>query len=291
LRALNFEGIVEQGDYYGAALALGSADVRLWDLVNAYRTLANGGRYSAMRLVNGGPAEPTRQIYSPATAFLISDILADRASRAATFGLENALATRFWSAVKTGTSKDMRDNWCVGYTARFTVGVWVGNFSGASMHDVSGITGAAPVWLEVMNYLDRRFGGGAITRPAGVTTQMIEFPRAVEPARTEWFIAGTEPNRTAAHLDDTARILSPAPDTVIAFDPDIPVGRQRVAFVASAGARDGFHWTLDHRSLGPVNGVMLWPPSPGVHTLALNDSLGRPLDTTTFKVRGAAHAP
>ncbi len=287
LRALGCEGIVEQGDYYGAALALGSADVRLWDLVNAYRTLANGGRYSAMHLDNGVAAEPARQIYSPATAFLISDILADRASRAATFGLENALATRFWSAVKTGTSKDMRDNWCVGYTARFTVGVWVGNFSGAAMHDVTGITGAAPVWLEVMNYLGQRFGGGAIARPAGLTARMVEFPGMVEPARKEWFIAGTEPNRIAARLDDTPRILSPAPDSVIAFDPDIPIDRQRVAFVASAGARDGSHWTLDRKTLGPVNGVMLWPPAPGVHTLALADSFGRPLDTTTFKVRGA----
>ena len=62
------------------------------------------------------------RIYNPATAYLISDVLADRASRSATFGLENNLATRFWSAVKTGTSKDMRDNWCVGYTDRFTVG-------------------------------------------------------------------------------------------------------------------------------------------------------------------------
>ncbi len=285
LRSLGFDGIVEQGDYYGAALALGSADVRLWDLVNAYRTLANGGRSSAMRLVSGGAPEPARQIYSPATAFLVSDILADRASRAPTFGLENTLATRFWSAVKTGTSKDMRDNWCVGYTGRFTVGVWVGNFSGASMHDVTGITGAAPVWLDVMNYLDQRFGSDAIARPAGVTARMVEFPQAVEPQRQEWFIAGTEPNRQAAHLDDTPRILSPAPDTVIAFDPDIPVDRQRVAFVASAGA-GGSRWMLDHKTLGSVNGVMLWTPSPGVHTLALADSMGRPLDMATFRVRG-----
>lgn len=292
LRALGFEGIVEQGDYYGAALALGSADVRLWDLVNAYRTLANGGRYSAMRLTDGEGPEPSRQIYSPATAFLISDILADRTSRATTFGLENTLATRFWSAVKTGTSKDMRDNWCVGYTSRFTVGVWVGNFSGAAMHDVTGITGAAPVWLDVMNYLDRRFGtGGAIARPAGLTPRMVEFPRAVEPARKEWFIAGTEPNLRPAHLDETPRILAPAPDTVIAFDPDIPLSRQRVAFVASAGAAgDGARWTLDHRALGSVVGVMLWPPSPGVHTLALADASARPLDKVRFTVRGASGA-
>jgi len=288
LRRLGFEGIVEQGDYYGAALALGSADVRLWDLVNAYRTLANGGRYSAMRLSRGGAPEPARQIYSPATAFLISDILADRASRAATFGLENSLATRFWSAVKTGTSKDMRDNWCVGYTGRFTVGVWVGNFSGASMHDVMGITGAAPVWLDVTNYLDQRFGGGTIAKPAGVTARMVEFPNAVEPARKEWFLAGTEPNRQAAHLNDTPRILSPAPDTVIAFDPDIPIDRQQVAFVASAGDRGASRWTLDHKTLGPADGVMLWTPSPGVHTLALADAAGRPLDTATFRVRGVS---
>jgi penicillin-binding protein 1C len=285
LRALGFEGIVEQGDYYGAALALGSADVRLWDLVNAYRTLANAGRSSTMRLAPGGAPAPSHQVYSPATAFLISDILADRASRAATFGLENALATRFWSAVKTGTSKDMRDNWCVGYTARFTVGVWVGNFSGAAMHDVTGITGAAPVWLEVMDYLDQRFGGGAVARPAGVTAQMVRFPNAVEPQRKEWFIAGTEPNRAAAALDDSPRILAPVQDTTIAVDPDIPAGLQRVAFVASASA-GAARWTLDHRTLGPAAGVTLWAPSPGAHTLALIDNSGRTLDAATFRVRG-----
>ena len=144
-----FTDIVEQGDFYGASIALGSPDVSLWDLVNAYRTLANGGVLSPMRLFAAAAPQGSR-IYSPAASWLVSDMLADRASRSATFGLENNLATRYWSAVKTGTSKDMRDNWCVGYTARFTVGVWVGNFSGAARHDVTGITGAAPVWLEVM---------------------------------------------------------------------------------------------------------------------------------------------
>jgi penicillin-binding protein 1C len=56
--------------------------------------------------------------------------------------LKNELATTFWAAVKTGTSKDMRDNWCVGYSDKYTVGVWVGNFNGQSMWDVSGVSGA-----------------------------------------------------------------------------------------------------------------------------------------------------
>ena len=120
---------------------------------------------------------------------------------------------------------------------------------------------------------------------------MVEFPGAVEPARKEWFIAGTEPNRQAARLDDTPRILSPAPDTVVAFDPDIPVDRQRVAFVASPGARVGAHWTLDHKTLGPVNGVMLWDAALSSIRSRWTIRTGRPLDTTTFKVRGATHDP
>ena len=88
-----------------------------------------------------------------AAAWIVSDILSDRSARSLAFGLDNPLATRFWSAVKTGTSKDMRDNWCVGYSDRYTVGVWVGNFGGEPMRNVSGVSGAAPVWLAVMNAL------------------------------------------------------------------------------------------------------------------------------------------
>ena len=73
-----------------------------------------------------------------------------------TFGLDNNLNTAFWSAAKTGTSKDMRDNWCIGYTDRYTVGVWVGNFEGDSMRDVSGVTGAAPAWHDIMLALHAR---------------------------------------------------------------------------------------------------------------------------------------
>jgi penicillin-binding protein 1C len=291
LENLGFDGIVEQGDYYGSALALGSAEVRLWDLANAYRTIANGGVFSPLRIVDRtDPApSPSRRIYSPAAAFIISDILADRASRSTTFGLENSLATRFWSAVKTGTSKDMRDNWCVGFNDRFTVAVWVGNFSGASMHDVSGITGAAPVWLEMMNYLYDRFGAASPIPPSGVTSRAVAFPRAVEPPRLEWFVDGTEPNSPTLSLDDRPQILAPASASIIALDPDIPRGQQDIAFVANDGAR-GTHWTLDRRDLGPVNGVKLWPPLPGVHNLALVDAHGLILDSLAFTVRGVTLA-
>jgi penicillin-binding protein 1C len=287
LRRLGFSGLVEEGDYYGAALALGSADVSLWQLANAYRTLANGGRYSDLRLTTGADTQTSAEVYSPEASFVISDVLSDRASRSTTFGLENSLATRYWSAVKTGTSKDMRDNWCVGYTDKFTVGVWVGNSSGAPMRDVTGITGAAPSWLSVMNYLHDRFGSGQVSRPADVVLSAVSFPGAAEPSREEWFVPGTQPVGSSSSLaDSNPQILSPVAGTIIALDPDIPAGAQRVAFEASRGARDS-QWVLDGRALAPVRGALLWTPSPGAHTLSIARASGSAIQTIQFVVRGS----
>ena len=195
LRRLGFDGLRESGDYYGPSMALGSADVSLWELVNAYRALARGGVWSPLRLGADEAAGAARRVYSDRAAFLVSSILADRESRSLTFGLENPLATRFWTAVKTGTSKEMRDNWCVGYSRRYTVGVWVGNFGGEPMRNVSGVTGAAPVWREVMAWLHGAVPSAPPAAPAGVVAAPVAFPGAVEPARLEWFLAGTEPPR------------------------------------------------------------------------------------------------
>ncbi|MGO9605294.1 MAG: penicillin-binding protein 1C [Candidatus Binataceae bacterium] len=287
LRALGINGVVEEGEFYGAALALGSADVTLWDLVNAYRTLANGGVATplTLNLENASPLAP-RQIYSREAAFIVSDILADRAGRSETFGLENSLATRYWSAVKTGTSKDMRDNWCVGYTDRFTVGVWVGNVTGAPMRDVTGITGAAPVWLDVVDFLHDRYGSGAPAPPPQVISRPVSFANSVEPARTEWFFIGTEPGSTVARLDDRApRVTSPADGTIIALDPDIPADQQRVIFRAGRGAERA-RWVLDGTARCKVSDPCLWKPTTGPHSLALVDTSGRTLDHITFEVRG-----
>ena len=143
------------GGFYGYSIALGSPEVTLLSLANAYRALANGGLVSAPRLQPAQEAPAATRVMAAAPSFIVADILADNGARVPTFGLDNALATRYWSAVKTGTSKDMRDNWCVGFSARYTVGVWVGNASGAPMHAVSGVSGAAPVWRTVMDALQR----------------------------------------------------------------------------------------------------------------------------------------
>jgi penicillin-binding protein 1C len=122
--------------------------------------------------------------------------MADPMARARTFGTDSILATRFWTAVKTGTSKDMRDNWAMGFSQRYTVGVWVGNASGAPMWDVSGTSGAAPIWAALMNYLHKTERSRAPAPPAGLVQSRTQFGNQggtpLEAARSEWFIQGTE---------------------------------------------------------------------------------------------------
>jgi penicillin-binding protein 1C len=317
LRELGFAGLTESGGYYGPALALGSADVSLWKQVNAYRTLANGGVWSPLKMrpepVSGfefqvsGSQSPAsslqppvstphsslctpqfgERLYSEETTFLVSHILADRESRSATFGLENPLATRFWSAVKTGTSKDMRDNWCIGFSRRYTVGVWVGNFSGEPMRDVSGVTGAAPVWLEIMERLHQETPSLPPPPPRGVLVKRVAFPQNMEPTRMEWFLTGTEPHVSALTLAlSSPRILAPAAGTVIALDPDIPRLLQQVIFKARTHGSQ-FRWRLDGADLGTAAEVQLWEPEPGSHTLSLVDEQQRLIDTVEFTVRGS----
>ena len=284
------------GGYYGQALALGSAEVSLLALSNAYRTLANGGVHTAVQTTaatarRGAPgAAAPRRAGSAAAAHLVADILADNTARAATFGLDSALATHGFAAVKTGTSKDLRDNWCVGFTDRYTVGVWVGNASGAPMRQVSGVSGAAPVWRTLVTALHEDRPSRAPGVPAGVVVTPVRFAQGLEPDRTERFLAGTELAviEGAAGTDARATrfgIAHPRDGSLFALDPDIPPAVQRLVFEGQPGT-----WVLDGRRLGTGASVS-WSPWPGRHRLSLLAADGRELQRVHFEVRGAGVKP
>lgn len=289
LRELGFSTLVDDPEHYGFSLALGAADVTLLDLANAYRTLANRGQASATSLLPG--AEPRfRRILNPAATFIVADMLSDRAARYLTFGFDNPLATRSWTAAKTGTSKDMRDNWAVGFSERYTVGVWVGNFSGAPMHNVSGVTGAAPVWAEIMNTLHRDMPSRPHSAPRTASWRQIRFESGLEAARGEWFMAGSEAGPEIAWrsgAQSRPRITYPTEGAIIALDPDIPEAQQRIPLQAE-GAGSRLAWVLDgehfagHSSAHPV----FIKPRPGKHRLVLMNQENTELDTVTFQVRG-----
>ena len=287
LQDLGFAEVTEGGDYYGFALALGSAEVRLTHLVNAYRAMANGGRWSPLILRPDLPAAQGRRVMDPAASYIVSDILADPEARGMTFGLASPLSSRGWAAAKTGTSKDMRDNWCVGYSDRYTVGVWVGNFNGDSMWDVSGMSGAAPVWLEVMNYLHASSPGRAPKQPVGLENVRVCFDGGLEPGRSEIFIDGTANPmmKLKSRNAERPRILYPARGTVIALDPDIPPERQRV-HMQVAGIGDPLRIRLAEEELTASSEGALWRPRAGQHVMSLVDAGGAELDRVEFEVRG-----
>lgn len=285
------------GDYYGYSLALGSADVTLLSLTNAYRTLARGGSYAPVRFDDGDRnAQPGEQVYTPQAAWIVGDILGDRQARARTFGLDSPLSTPFWSAVKTGTSKDMRDNWCLGWSQDYTVGVWVGNSAGASMRDVSGVSGAGPIWHEVMAYLHQTHRSAQAQAPAGLSSLRVRYAQGLEPARMEIFIGDTAQSDFSPFEDESEggrealQIAEPVDGTILALDPDIPPSRQRVRLRAidiAARTVQWADWYLDDEHYAQA-GETDWLPVPGRHVIELRGGDGMVLDRVRIEVRRGA---
>jgi penicillin-binding protein 1C len=286
LRTLGFSQLKEGDEFYGPALALGGAEVSLWELTNAYRTLANEGRQGPLQLSFPSTASPgAPSMLDSGAVYIVNDILSDRVARSLSFGLENSLATPYWSAAKTGTSKDMRDNWCIGFTRRYTVGVWVGNFDGAPMTDVSGVTGAAPIWLALMNYLNSSAKEDARPMPKNVVRAALN-----DSQQTELFLAGTESSGSELKPIATrqVRITYPRDGEILSLDPDIPASNQRVRFEAEPENKNQ-HWILEDAKNNVVKKLVWWNPQTGKFKLTLRDSNGKALDAIQFEVRGNAN--
>ena len=286
LADLGYNGLEADGSYYGFSLALGSAEVTLLEQANAYRTLANLGRWSALRLKNDDLAPAPRQLLDPGAAWIVGDMLSDASARASTFGIDSALRLPFWSAAKTGTSKAMRDNWCIGYTDRYTVAVWVGNLEGDPMRAVSGTSGAAPVWRDIMIALHQGRPGRQPARPGNVTAMPVNFATGREPPRSEWFMAGTAQGEMseAPSFARRPRITNPVSGAVYARDPDIPAGSQSVGVTITGNSAD-LRLALDGKLLPPSQGAPQVPLAPGSHLLALVDPAGKAIDQVRFTVR------
>jgi penicillin-binding protein 1C len=192
LQSLGLTTLTKPAGHYGLGLTIGNAEVRLLELANAYAALARMGEFRPWRLVRDRSgrvgergSEETMRRLSPAptlshsltppteSAWLIADILSDNDARALAFGTESNLRFDFPVACKTGTSSDFRDNWAMGYTPEFTVGVWMGNFDGTPMREVSGVSGAAPVLREVFEQLHERRGTTWFATPTSIVERVV----------------------------------------------------------------------------------------------------------------------
>jgi 1A family penicillin-binding protein len=164
---------------YGLAVTLGGAESRLIDMTAAYAVLANNGvklqptaitrvETAGGALIRDYRATQGEQVVRPEHAYLITSILSDNEARARSFGRNSVLRLSRPAAVKTGTTNDFRDNLTIGYTPDLVVGVWVGNADNSEMQDVSGITGAAPIWRDIVEGALAGTPANEFAPPAGV---------------------------------------------------------------------------------------------------------------------------
>ncbi len=157
-------GITSWGEKnrFGLSLTLGGGEVKLIDLAQAYSVFANGGikvSIDPIEKINSYQGESiyvrnivSQPLLKPENVFLINDILSDNAARTPIFGPNSRLVIRGKTvAVKTGTTNNLRDNWCIGWTPSYLVAVWVGNNDNHPMSWVaSGVSGATPIWQRIM---------------------------------------------------------------------------------------------------------------------------------------------
>lgn len=294
LNNLHFTSIKKQPSFYGLSLSLGAAEVRLLELTNAYRAIANKGIWSEFEFIKGNKNKPGERVFSEDVAFIITDVLSDNSSRIKAFGDDSPLNLPFPCAVKTGTTKNFKDNWCIGFTTKYTVGVWVGNFDGSPMNGVSGISGAAPLFRDIMIELHRNeypedFDGPKSLRHlkicaktgliAGKNCALIEevFIPGTEPEDTCKYCAGVESDTALDRRLDCFRnnrsglcILHPQNGDIFKLDPHIPYKNQAIAFKVKCDSTfDSYTLYLNDKKLCENNPNFLWQPNPGQYKLKL----------------------
>jgi penicillin-binding protein 1C len=183
---------------YGLATVLGGADVHLLELTNLYATLALGGLHAPWRLLAGDPEPAPRRLFSPAAAYLVTEVLTDLARPELPDTWRQSLsAPRI--AWKTGTSYGRRDAWSVGYTPRWSVGVWVGNFDGRGVPELVGVEAAAPLLFALARVL-----------PGMATDPWFEAPPGLE-RREVCALSGAPPGTSCPHRVGELALADVAP--------------------------------------------------------------------------------
>lgn len=183
---------------YGLSLTLGGGDVSLIDMTSAYSVFANGGQRVppvailkitdfAGNIIDEYKPRSGEQVIRAEHAYLISSILSDNEARSFTFGRHSALFLSFPVAAKTGTTNDIRDNWTMGYNPDLATGVWVGNADYTPMTNSSGLSGAAPIWSQFMEFAVPYLTNGVPTpfsRPQSIVDKIVCKISGTEPSST-----------------------------------------------------------------------------------------------------------
>ncbi|UCE40293.1 MAG: penicillin-binding protein 1C [Candidatus Aminicenantes bacterium] len=302
LKMMDFESLDKSPSHYGVGLTLGNGEVTLLELTRAYSALAREGIYvedrsilkcfdTQEREIIWDRQEISRRIFSPQIAYLLTDILADKDARVPAFGYLSPLNLPFECAVKTGTSADFRDNWTVGYTPKYTVGVWVGNFDATPMFNISGVTGCGPLFKDIMLLLESKNVEVNFSRAEDVIKVKIcplsgnlateHCPGIME----DIFIEGSEPQEFCSlhtetespvsipfNREEEFEIAFPLDNDVFKMDPILRRSFQRIKLktnIPDETSIDSVEWWVGNQKIGDVPSPfsLYWNMKPGLHRI------------------------
>jgi penicillin-binding protein 1C len=305
LREVGLTTLDRAPEIYGLGLTLGNCEGRLLEMTNAYASLARLGEWRPWRVLSDAPSA-SRRNSRPELVWQIADIMSDNSARTLAFGIDSALRFDFPVACKTGTSTDFRDNWTIGFTPEFTVGVWVGNFDGTPMREVSGVTGAGPILHAIFEHLHATRGTSWYATPSEIVERTIHpltgKVLAEGDARgvRERFVSDNVPPsesaddyeangrvRLSAEYGDwlasaesaignevTAssselRITSPLAGASYLVDPDVPTSG-RIPLTASGGKK--LVWQSNSLACSRTDGADYATAVEGEHTIVVTDA-------------------
>ena len=275
LHDLGITSLQQHPDFYGDGLALGNGEITLYEMAQAYTTLARHGNFLPLTgIPRESAAETSREVIPPEVASLVANILSDPDARSLEFGA--GLQFPVETAIKTGTSTDYRDAWAIGFDYAHTVAVWMGNLNDVPMDGVTGSVGPAMVLRSVFAQLDRN----QETRGLWLSSKLMAADicrkdgRLADdrcPSVPEWFLPGTVPRADITPRVQRVeyRVLEPTPGLQLARDPRIP--RELQAFTMSVTPADTLQevtWYVDGEPASRTSrGKYTWPLVGGTHEM------------------------
>ena len=285
LRQLGFDDLKNRVDFYGDGIALGNAEVTLYQLVRAYLSLARSGNFIDLSYQIDSQQQGRNELFSEEVASLIADILSDKNARSLEFS-GGALDFPTQTAIKTGTSNDYRDAWALGFNNLYTVGVWMGNLDNKPMIGVSGSIGPAPVMRSIFAKLSNERNGKLFLSRKLNSSEVCELTGKIAgencPILQEWFRVNERPSELCddslhsqhgeVDAGNEVEIALPTDGLRLARDPRIPDDLEVFSFEIDRNlAVDKVDWILDGENIATTSSYShKWKLSQGSHELRAN---------------------
>ncbi len=263
---------IQPWESYQLGIALGGLEMSLLDLSHYFTIFPNQGVLKELQIYRNEKISITKQVVRPEYVELINKILQDRSTGVEQFGMRTVLNLfpRNY-ALKTGTSRDYRDSWVIGYTPDFLVGVWVGNSNHSPMDEVTGQVGAGLIWSEVMELL---FNSAYNLKTPFTYSHLKEFS---EGNSIQYGLKGDDYDSglNVLIIEDSSLILSPHQEDTFLLEKGC---------VISLRAREEVRWSINENFLAESKEARFIPSSKGFYQIQAENLQGK-REIITIEVR------